>query len=489
MTDLAGLYDFDEHHLESSESGSGGSASTLARRVTVVFVIAAAIVGLIAGASVDVTAEDDSIGVLASLPVLYWVAVALAIVVTSVVLWDRSSGGRNVLVLLVPLWLALLHVAPALALVDTLPAGSLQTVADSGRMSNDGSVPGDLVYPSGFSGLVSVLIADAPAALWQWAVRLWPALITAVTALLVSALASRSYPRTSFVGPLAALVYVLIAWFETGYLGSTAVGVGMLLAVLVLIESGPLQGDKGSVAGLAVRSRQAESLGDRTESSSVPTFVALLLTIFGAIVGDEVVPAAICGVLAVLALYGRTVGIRLWLVAVIVYTAWSVLAEEPWWSGELGQVGSRSGQLLDGVMGGDASLFPGEQAGVWAGLIVLIIPIMVGLLMMRPGSAPLRPTMPLVPLALVCLFAVLIPAPADRWGGLMVACVAPFTAILIARLFSSEGKVTATVAVPLLAAVAVPVFLLVRFGAMAETSPLGQTHVVVVQEQLDEQRG
>ncbi len=448
-------------------------------RLIVTFLLAgvSAITATVAALSSDRSIEDERLGILASLPTVYWIAVGLAIVVTASVLWTRSSGGRYILLVLVPLWIVVLHLAPAFAASGLLPAGSVASLDRTTAMTDDGLIAEQIADPSGFHGMLSTITSGLPLSVLEWGSRLWPAVIAGVSALLVSALASRSYPRAGAVGPLAALVYVLIAWFEVGYLGSSAVGLVMVLGVLVLMESGPLQSDQGSASTIAALSRQAESPGDRPESYSVPVFVAVLLVGFGTVVNDPVLPAALCGVFLVLSLYGRTVALRLWVVLTAVYTVWSLLAEQPWWSRGLSEITGHPGRLNDALLANSSGALLGQRVAGWSSLFVLLFVALAGFLMTRSRFSALRPTVPLVPLAVVSSLAVVVTSPADEAAAHVVAVTAVFASILGGRLLAAARREAATLLIPVLIAISLPIFLLIRFGQMPESSDLTPTAV------------
>ncbi len=472
MTGVVDNFDYDRASGLDVEplSSSGPGRPTL----DVIVAIVAALAGLIAGS--NTVFDDERLFVRASLPTLYWIAVALAVAVSASILWRRSGQGRYILVVLVPLWVLLLHTAPLLGLSGYLPGGSLAAIERATAITSEGLIAGQVSDASGFHGLLSTVTADAPSSLVEWAARLWPSFVTLVSAVLVSGLASRSYPRTPAVGPVAALVYVLVAWFDVGFLGSGAVGLVVLLAILVLTESGPLQSDTGSGTSLAVVSRQAESLGDRPESYSVQVFVALLLLSFGAVVGDVATPAAICGAFAVLAFFGRRAALRLWLLSLVVYTAWSVLVGRPWWSSGLTEVADLPARLVDLLLGG-SSIPLGQRVAGWGGVVMMLFVLAVGLLMTRGRFSQLRPTVPLVPLALVSAFAVAVSSSTETMASSAVSVLAPFAAVLAGRLLSGSSRSAATVMTSVLLAVSIPVFLLIRFGDMPADADLAPVPV------------
>ncbi len=434
----------------------------------------ALILGLWGGRTIP-SEEVDGYGILFALPAVYWVAVGIG-VVASIVLLRASLVERTRYAVMVPLiWLGILHTAPHLAHDQfRFPTawthlGFVRVIDETS--SGDVLVDARFAWP-GFFGVFMAPLANVSTGTLDLIMRLWPTAILGATAILVSALATRSYPTVPLIGPLSAVAYILLAWTGQDYFSPQSFGFTAYLSMLVLLESGPLRTGPAWSASVPLLSRFAAAGGDRPNARSTPVFVALLILSFGAIVSHPLAPFFICTGLFILWLYGRTVPWRLLFMVATAYVVWFFVTAEPWWSTQLddmaGQVGSFFSNLGESTTERVATSSPEHRfvAGVrtWLGIGTFLSVLAIGVAMATERFRHLRPAIPLAPLAGIPSMALLL----QSYGGEIVFRVLLFTlpmaAILIGRLLAAVRVRALPVLVPLLVLATLPFLMLARFG-------------------------
>lgn len=442
--------------------------------VAVALAVAAGALGLWGGRSAD-TESVDGYGLISALPAMYWLAVAIAIVATALLFRVASDPENRRLANMVPmLWLVLLHTAPQLAHDHVrFPTvwthmGLIRMVDETG--SGDVLVDARFAWP-GFFGTFVAPLARLDPLLLDPLLRLWPTLITGGTAVLVGALARRSYPQVATIGSISSLVYILLAWTGQDYFSPQSVGFLWYVAVLVVLESGYLYTNPAWCSQIPVISTFA-SAGDRPAARSTPAFIALLILGFAAVVSHPVAPLFICSALIVLGLYGRTVAWRLLLLVGGSYVLWLLISAQPRWSTRIDELLDEIGDL-NGNLGrngpGRAATPSSEQAVVWsvrdyAGIATFASIPVIGLLMITERFKHLRPAVPLVPLAGVPALALAL----QSYGGeiliRLLVFTSPVTSILIGRTLTTLRAPALTVVAAAMVTVLTPVLLVARFG-------------------------
>ena len=434
----------------------------------------AVVLGLISGRLVD-SADVDGYGILFALPVLYWVAVAIGAVASGICLHAAVTERRGFAAPVVLVWLALAHTAPALAhdharfSIVYIHLGFIRLIDTTG--TGDILVDARFAWPGFFSAFVPSTAGVDPAVL-DSLMRLWPTIIIAASAALVGALARRSYPNRPLIGPMSALIYVLLAWTGQDYFSPQSIGFLFYLSMVIVLESGPLRPRPAWSSAAPLLSRFATAGGDRPEARSVTSAAALVLLGAAAIVSHPLAPFFICGALAVLALYGRTVAWRLLALLAVGYLLWVLIAAEPWWSTRVeeltGQFGSFFSNFQSSTSERVAESSPSHyfvtRVRTAVGLLTFLSTLALGVAMATDRFRHLRPTLPLAPLAGVPVVA----AGLQSYGGEIIIRVLLFTlpmaSILLARVVLALPRRALAAAVPALATLVLPLVLLARFG-------------------------
>lgn len=461
---------FDAAEFDGADSGLIGPEVVVhshdRRRLEVAGTATTALVGTVLalwGGSRVVAGASDGWAATTAMPSAYWIAVGLSIVMTGMVIWTDEVDGRSLLTWLLPVWIAVAHLAPSLGgrgLISTDSATLLERSRELGISGTDLDV---VVESTGFLGLMSVTVANMASGAWsEWLLRLWPIFIAAVTAVLIASLARRSFPRTPKAGPLAAVVYIVISTWGAQGLMPSSTALPLLVAILVLIETGPLQAESRSIARIPVLARQAESIGDRPDSSSIEVFVSLTLVIFGAIAIDSFMPAAVCSALMVLAAFGRRVAWRLWFLATIAFTLWSVAVGRAWWSGGFSRVSDDLDRFATTLAGDSSPMWSGQQVAAWVAITLVAFVLICSLLMASDRFVGLRPTVPLVPVAMAMVVALLVTYSTEGLETQLLGLISPFAAVLAGRLLAALQRTSAVLVVPLMLAILVPLMLVVR---------------------------
>jgi len=418
----------------------------------------------------------DGYGLISALPPLYWAGVVIGVVSTFVLLWVSASNERSPHATAVPvMWLLLLHTAPQLAHahprqpIAWTHLGLLRLIDESGTV--EVSSDARLAWPA-FHGAFLAPLAELDGWASEAVLRLWPSLITGSAAILVAALARRSYPTVRLIGTLAALMYILLAWMGQDYFSPQSVGFLWYLAILVLLESGPLQTGSAWSAAAPFLSRFATLGGDRPESRSTPAFVALVILGLGSVVAHPMAPLFVCIALAVFGLYGRSMAWRLLLLVSLACIVWFLLAAQPWWgdgpgsltrpfTGVLDETSSNLGRLGDGGSVGYQFV---SRMRLYITLSAAAAMMVAGLVMSGDRFRHLRPAVPLIPLAAAT--AVIVPLVAPTGASIVQVLVftLPLTAILVSRMLASLRVSTLPIVVAVTAAGLAPVLLVTRYG-------------------------
>ncbi|MGI9614636.1 MAG: hypothetical protein ACR2QO_17120 [Acidimicrobiales bacterium] len=447
---------------------------TTPRALPAVAVLVAVVLALLAGRTTDPSAVDGY-GILFALPASYWIAVGLATVATGLLIRGAWRDSAGVAVAIPALWLFVAHTAPALAneharfSIVYIHLGFIRVI--DAEATGNILIDARFAWPGFFAAFVPALARIDPEAL-DWIVRLWPTAILAVSAVLVAALARRSYPNRPLIGPISSLAFLLLSWTGQDYFSPQSVGFLFYLSILVVLESGPLRprGAWSSVAPLL--SRFTTAGGDRPEARTTASFVVLLVLSFGAVVSHPLAPFFTCAALVVLAVYGRTVAWRLLLVVGITYVLWVGIVAEPWWgpridelTGDLGSVVSNfQSSTSDRVEASSPAHLLVTRFRTVVGLTTFLAVLVMGIVMGMERYRDLRPAIPLAPLAGIPVLA----AGLQSYGGEIIIRVLLFTlpmaAILIARLLLALPRRVIEISVPALAALIMPVFLITRFG-------------------------
>lgn len=447
--------------------------ATTAGQAGLVLTVLASVCGLVGGRLVD-SSRVDGFGILNAMPPVYWVGVLCGVVATGLLLRAVVDGERLLGPLIPGVWLVLLHLAPELAhdharfSIVYIHMGFIRLI-DATR-TGDVIVDARFAWP-GFFGMFMPSLPAMSEGAFELVMRLWPAMITGAATGLVAALARRSYPTQPAIAPLSALVFVVLSWTGQDYFSPQSVGFLLYLSMVIVVECGPLRA-RGSWSSVApVLSRFATAGGDRPEARSAPTFVALIIMAFGAIVSHPLAPFFMCAGLAMLGLYGRRVAWRLMVIVGLSYVIWFALAAKPFWIGQFGPMLKEFGHTTNvgtagterGAVGTPAHSFVLTVRAV-LGLSVFLFTLIVGSAMATNRFKHLRPTLPLAPLAGIPVVA----AAVQSYGGEMIIRVFLFTlpmaSILFARVLLSIPRRAVQWAVPMAVLSMVPVFLLARFG-------------------------
>ncbi len=463
--------------VEQDESsvvrGVGGPS-----RLGVVGAVLAAVASIlcIAGARAADTTLVSGYGLIPALPALYWIGVVVAVVATVVFLWLAATDEGNRYASGVPmLWLAILHTAPQLAHAHPrLPAawnqvGLLRLLAETG--GNDATIDSPLAWP-GFHGAFSAPLSGSDAWLVESMLRIWPTVITGGIAVLVAVLAHRSYPTIPLIGSLSSLAYVLTAWVGHDHFAPLGVALLLSIAVVALLESGPLQTGTAWSGAVPVLPGFSTFGGDRPASRSIPVFVALIVLGLGVVVSHPIAPIFVCLTLAILGIHGRSLAWRLLVLIAVSFAVWFVAAGQPWWAGADGS----SGSLLDGSLV-DADTLAAPMAGASSDyrfvtdlrysltLATFASVLLMGVAMTSERFRHLRPAVPLVPLVVFpALILGLVFGIRSTGTLLALSFTLPFTSILIGRALASLPVRALPVVGGMIAAGLTPLLLLTRFG-------------------------
>ncbi len=433
-----------------------------------------AVLAIVGGRTVD-SADVDGYGLIFAFPAAYWVGVAVA-AVASVLLMHLAVVERTRYANVVPMvWLVVIHTAPHLAheqfRFQTVwhHVGFVRRITET--QTGDVFIDARFAWP-GFFGAFMPSVGTVDQELVDVMMRLWPTLILGVTALLVGALANRSYPTVPLIAPLSATAYVMLAWTGQDYFSPQSFGFAAYLAILVLIESGPLRINPAWSASVPFLARFAAAGGERPMSRTTPVVVSLIILGFGSIVSHPLAPFFICMGMVIMGLYGRTAAWRLLFIMGVAYVVWFFVNAEPWWATQLEVMVSQIGNFfsnLDDSTGGRVRESSAQhlfvtQVRTWVGIGTILITLVVGIAMATERFRHLRPAVPLAPLAGIPSMALLL----QSYGGEIVFRVILFTipmaAILIGRLLAAIRVRALPVVVPALVLVTLPWLLLARFG-------------------------
>ncbi len=443
-------------------------------RTAIVMAFVAVGLAIIGGITVP-SSEVDGYGILLALPPVYWVGVALG-AVASVLLLRAATLERTRYAVFVPLmWLGILHTAPHLAhdhfrfLTVWTHLGFVRVIDETG--SGDVLIDARFAWP-GFFGVFMAPLSNVNEPTLELVMRLWPTAILGGTAILVSALANRAYPTVPLIGPLSAVAYILLAWTGQDYFSPQSFGFTAYMAMLVLLESGPLRTSPAWSASVPFLARFAAAGGERPAARTRPVTVALIILSFGSIVSHPLAPFFICMGMVIMGLYGRTVAWRLLFIIGTAYVVWFFITSEPWWSTQLpsliGQVGDifSNGQstTTDRVAGSSPERLVVASVRTWVGVGTFLSVLGIGVAMATERFRHLRPAVPLAPLAGIPSIALVL----QSYGGEIIFRVVLFTlpmaAILIGRLLAAVRVRALPVLVPAFVLALLPVLLLARFG-------------------------
>lgn len=423
-----------------------------------------------------VGADDvDGYGIVFALPAVYWLGVVTAGIASGLLLLAAAAGHGRLAVAVPAVWLVVVHTSPALAHrwarfpIVYIHLGFIRLI--EAEQTGDILLDARFAWPGFFGSFVPSLAEIDPDVL-DWVVRLWPTLIMGASAVLVAALARRSYPNLPLIGPLSSLVFLLLSWTGQDYFSPQSVGFLMYLSIIIVLESGPLR-PRGAWSSVApILSRFATSGGDRPLARTSASYVALLVLGLGAIVMHPLAPFFICGALVILGIYGRTVAWRLLTMVAIAYVLWVVVAAEPWWSTRIDELTEQFGRFFtnlnestsERVVTSSAPHLLVTRVRSVVGLATFVSVLLMGIVMATSRFRYLRPALPLAPLAGIPVLA----AAVQSYGGEIIIRVLLFTlpmaSILLARVLLAMPRVAVPVVVPLLAVVLVPVFVVARFG-------------------------
>lgn len=435
---------------------------------------AVAVLAACVGARLTQSADVDGYGIIRALPPLYWTGIVVGAVATSLVALAVVAGQRQLGWLIPSVWLVLFHLAPQLAHAHArfsivyVHMGFIRLIDT--QHTGDVLVDARFAWPGFFGAFLSSL-APMSQGLLEIVMRLWPAAITGASASLVAALARRSYPTQPLIGPVSALVFILASWTGQDYFSPQSVGFFFYLSIIVVVEAGPLRA-RGAWSSVApFLSRFATAGGDRTEARGVPSYVALIVLCFAAVVSHPLAPFFICAGLAMLGLYGRRVAWRLMLLVVVGYAIWVLVAAQPWWSTQLEDLKQQFGSISNvatasverGAVPSAAHAFV-LRVRTFFGLVVFVGTFVMGMVMATKRFSHLRPTLPLAPLAGIPVVA----AGIQSYGGEMIIRVFLFTlpmaSILFARVLLTIPRRALPISLAAMVAGVTPIFLLARFG-------------------------
>ncbi len=434
----------------------------------------AALCGLVGGRAVD-SQLVDGLGLLRAFPSLYWTGVALGAVGTFILLRVAATNEGTRYAPAVPmLWILLLHTAPQLAHAHPRFPTAWTHLGLLGVLDATGT--GDVVtdprlgWP-GVHGVFMAPLAGLDSRLLESLLRIWPTFITGTTTILVAALARRSYPTVPLIGSLSAFTYVLLAWTGQDYFSPQSIGLLWFVAILVLLESGPLQTGTAWSSMVPILSGVSASGGDRPALRSTTAFVALMVLSLGAVVSHPMAPLFICLALFLLGLYGRSMAWRLLLFVGLAYIVWFLVSGHPWWNGP-GDLTRPFAGLLDQTaaeLTGSATAASPDHRLVMRSRLFLTLATFgsVALMGMAMGGERLRHLRPAVPLVPLIAAPVLLVALGGYDGASMIHAVwftLPFASILAGRVLASVRVGALPVIGAVVAAVLCPLLLLTRFG-------------------------
>ncbi len=420
------------------------------------------------------TEDVDGYGIITALPDLYWGGIVVGLLATAFALHLAIVERQRYAALVPAIWLAAFHIGPHLAHAHVrfpsvwVHLGFVDLIER--ERAGDVLVDARFAWP-GFYGAFVAPLAQLDDAVLETIMRLWPAAIIAATGILVSLLATRSYPTVPLIGPLAAVVYVMLSWTGQDHFSPQSFGYTAYLTMLVLLESGPMRTSSAWSASVPVLSRFAAAGGERPVSRTTPVFVALIVLSFGAIVSHPLAPFFICTGLVILGLYGRTVAWRLVLLVAVTYLLWFVVAAEPWYSTQLDSLVDELGDLFVdvGVSTGQVANASSERLVVTrvrslVGVATFLAVPVIGLAMATERFRHLRPAIPLTPLAAIPSLALAL----QSYGGEVTFGILLFTlpmaAILIARVLATLRIQILPIVAPLLIVAMTPLLLVARFG-------------------------
>ncbi len=432
-----------------------------------------AVVAGCVGARLTDSADVDGYGIIRALPPLYWTGIVVGAVATSLLALALMAGQRRLGWLIPAVWLALFHLAPQLAHAHTrfsivyVHTGFIRLIDT--QHTGDVLIDARFAWPGFFGAFLS--LAPMSDGLLELVMRLWPAVITGASAGLVAALARRSYPTQPLIGPVSALVFILASWTGQDYFSPQSMGFFFYLSIIVVVEAGPLRA-RGAWSSVApILSRFATAGGDRTEARGAPSYVALIVLCFAAVVSHPLAPFFICAGLAMLGLYGRRVAWRLMLMVAVGYMIWVLVAAQPWWSTQLEDLKQQLGSLSNvatasverGAVPSVAHAFV-LRVRTFFGLAVFVGTFVGGGALATRRFSHLRPTLPLAPLAGIPVVA----AGIQSYGGEMIIRVFLFTlpmaSILFARVLVTIPRRALPTSLAAMVAGVTPIFLLARFG-------------------------
>ncbi len=450
------------------------------------------------GGRTTVTEDVGGYGIVSGLPPVYWVSVAIATVAT-VVLFRVAIAERTRYAAAVPaLWLGILHTAIHLA-HDHFRFQTAWTHIGFTRYieeNNAGEVLIDARFAwPGFFGVFSASLPNVNDTTLELAMRLWPTMLLGGTAILISALATRSYPTVPLIGPLSATVYIMLAWTGQDYFSPQSFGFTVYLSILVLLESGPLRASPAWSASVPFLARFSAAGGDRPAARSPVVFVSLVVLAFGAIVSHPLAPFFICTGLIILGLYGRTVAWRLLAMVGFAYVAWFFITAEPWWSTRLadmidqvgGFFGNTGASSTERVRSSSPERIFVTSVRTWVGVATFATVLATGIAMATERFRHLRPAIPLAPLAGVPSMALAL----QSYGGEIVFRVVLFTlpaaAILVGRLLAGVRIRAIPYVVPVVILALMPWLMLARFGneAFELTSAVDREAWLVAYEEAE----
>ncbi len=421
------------------------------------------------------TEDVDGYGIITALPDLYWGGIVVGLLATAFALHLAIVERHRYAALVPAIWLAAFHVGPHLAHAHfRFPTVWVHLgFVDLIERVNAGDVLIDARFAwPGFFGVFMAPLSNVNEPTLELVMRLWPTAILGGTAILVSALANRAYPTVPLIGPLSAVAYILLAWTGQDYFSPQSFGFTAYMAMLVLLESGPLRTSPAWSASVPFLARFAAAGGERPAARTRPVTVALIILSFGSIVSHPLAPFFICMGMVIMGLYGRTVAWRLLFIIGTAYVVWFFITSEPWWSTQLpsliGQVGDifSNGQstTTDRVAGSSPERLVVASVRTWVGVGTFLSVLGIGVAMATERFRHLRPAVPLAPLAGIPSIALVL----QSYGGEIIFRVVLFTlpmaAILIGRLLAAVRVRALPLLVPAFVLALLPVLLLARFG-------------------------
>ncbi|MCP3987913.1 MAG: hypothetical protein GY724_02480 [Actinomycetia bacterium] len=419
--------------------------------------------------------DVDGYGLVAAMPVMYWVGAALAIVASIMVGVDAAKGDHVVGFHIPVLWIGILHTAPAFAADNArfVPVyQNLGLVRSLSESSGGDSLPESVQGWPGFYGSLVPVVAGLSPTMLDGLLRLWPTIVTAILAVLTGALARRAYPAKPLIAPLSALVLVAGSWMGQDYFSPLSVALVGPLAIIVVLESGPLR-PRGSLSSVTpALSRFASAGGDRSEANSTASYVAMLIIGFAIIVSHPVAPLFVVAALVILGLHGRRVAWRLLLAITIAYLLWSFIVAEPWWSVPFDSLAvNLGGNWPEGLTLADAGSVSASAGHQWVTRVQIWLTVaIVGSILVLGGvmaSHPLRHLRPALPLAPLALAPFVMAGLVGYGRGTVISVAAfalPMASVLVARALLAMPSSSVPVAVTVATIVMVPLFLMARFG-------------------------